>query len=134
MNEEKLNEFAKKIVNNIRDQAIEECDANLSFTNLDNPITKRWYDAMQKGDFKEFAKNIIADAVDSALFHVLHSVDYEDFDIAYKIDDVKYELGKEYSGELAGYYMGSWVQEFSQQRYYNDLPNYDNIFDDEDPE
>lgn len=85
MNEDKLNKFAKIIIYNIIDQEIEECDTNLSFTNLDNPITKRWYEAVQKGDFKEFAKNIIADAVDSALFRVLHSVDYEKFDIIYRV-------------------------------------------------
>lgn len=130
MDQESLDKFAKIFIEHVRDRAIESIDISLKFNNLNNPVTKRWHDAMQKGDIQELARNIIADSVDTALFYTLFSVDEGLFDIIYTDGKSKYNLGEEHSGELGGYFSGLWVEEFSKQRFYNDLKDGEDMLKD----
>ncbi len=126
MNDNLLEKFAELFIKNVRDRAIEECDNNLV---SNSPIAQRWNKSIQNGDIQEFAKNVIADSVDISLFYALLSVDDEDFDIIFKINGVEYRLGEKFSGELGGYYTGLWVEKFSNQRFYNDLPSGEDLIE-----
>jgi len=120
MNEKELEGFAKLLIEFVRDRAIDNLDSKISPDYPLSPIGKRWDDAIKKGDIKEVIKNVIADAVDITIFYTLYSVDEKLFDIKFKVGNINYDLGKEFSGELAGYYSGGWIEQFSKERHYED--------------
>ena len=119
-NEERI-EFAKLIVENIRDMAIKSCDVQLYATNMRSPMAKRWKDA-KNANTDKFAEMVISDAVDDAIFYLLLAVDDGVLNISFNTSDgKKVALDGDIIGELGGWYIGDWRKEHSTQRFFDDV-------------
>lgn len=70
MSPKETTEFAKLVIQNIRDMAITSCDVQLHTTNMRSPTAKRWRDTKNSENTDKFAEMIIADAVDEAMFYL----------------------------------------------------------------
>lgn len=118
-----IEEFAKKLVENIRDAAIKNCDSQLN-ENMNAPVAKRWRELKKKGNLEELQKTMISDCIDEVVFSVLMSIDQGLLNISYKTDSGKaINLPEEGLGELSGWYMGSggWRAIFSKERFVDDF-------------
>jgi hypothetical protein len=69
-----IEEFAKMLVQEVRDAAIKSCDRALQ-PNVAYPLAKRWRAAADKGDLELIASVVIPDTVDETLFHLLQAID-----------------------------------------------------------
>ncbi len=122
MSIEERNEFAKLLVQNIRDMAIKSCDVQLYANNMRSPSAKRWRDAKDSGNTDKFAEMVIADTVDDTIFYLLLAVDEGLLNISYNTDDgKKVNVDGDIIGELGGWYVGEWRTEHSTQRYFGDI-------------
>ena len=126
-----IEEFAKLLVEHVRDHAIRTCDRNLKKT-AHNRIAERWRKSAQTGDINEFAKTIIPDIVDSAISHLLGAIDQELLRLSFKTSDGRtVDLCEDGLGELSGWYKGTdgWTEKYSKERYYDDFSDLDHFFD-----
>ncbi len=99
--------FGKKIVEQVRDNAIRSCDQNLE-KRMQSPIAKRWRKKKEEGNIEELQKAMIADCVDEIIFQLLNAIDQADLHISITTTNGKIvDLSEEGLGELAGWYMGS---------------------------
>lgn len=116
-----IEEFARIVVEKIRDTAIESNDRALSEQHI---LAKRWKNAAVGGSPDEFAKVLIPDVVDSTLFYLLHAIDDGLLKLSFTASNGKsIDLSKEGLSELAGWYMGSgaWRAQYSRQRFADDF-------------
>ncbi len=67
MTQEEIIEFAKLLVQNVRDAAIKSADNQLYATNMNSPVAQRWRDARNSGDIDKFGEAIIVDTVDDTI-------------------------------------------------------------------
>jgi hypothetical protein len=124
MLQEEIIEFAKLIVQNVRDSAIKSCDSQLYGHNINAPMAKRWRDEKNAGNIEKFGQMIIPDAVDEAIFYIFQAIDEGFFNLSLTAPNGKViNLTAEGLGELSGWYIGEWRQEFSKERYHNDFPD-----------
>jgi len=122
MIQEELNEFAKLLVQNVRDLAIRSCDVQLYTNNMKSPTAKRWRDAKNGGNIDKFAETVIADSVDDAIFYLLLAVDEGVLNISFNAPNGKVvSLTPDVLGELGGYYAGEWRSKYSAERWSDDL-------------
>jgi hypothetical protein len=123
--------FAKLLVQEVRDMAIANCDMLLG-PNAKGPTANRWRAALASGvSHKQFAKAIIPDCVDSALFYLLHAIDTGTLHMSLTVPDGNtMDLTHEGKAELAGWYMGSdgWRAAYSQQRFVDDFKDLGETF------
>ncbi len=122
MPQEVIIEFAKLLVQNVRDRAISSCNAQLHTDNLNSPIAKRWREARNSGKIDEFGEMIIADSVDDAIFYLLDAIDNGVINISFNSSSGKaINLSDEGLGELAGDFAGEWCAKYSSEPYYDYL-------------
>ncbi len=124
MAREEINELGKLIAQNVRDLSIQNGDMCLTGDNMNNPVIKRWRDLKESGRIDEFAKAIIADCVDDAIFYLLDSIDNGIINISFQASNGKViNLPKDGSGELAGDYVGDggWIEAYSKERFFDYL-------------
>lgn len=120
--EEEIIQFAKLIVQNVRDSAIKSCDVQLHTKNMNSPIAKRWRDAKDIGNIDELEEMIISDCVDDTIFHLLQAIDQGILNLSFNAQNgEKINLSTNGLGELSGWYMGEWRSKYSNERYSNDL-------------
>ena len=114
-----IEEFAKMLVQEVRDSAIRGCEVSLR-PNAADPIAKRWKEAAA-GDPESFAKVIIPDVVDNTVFELLRAIDEGLFKISFTASNGKQvDLWKD--GELAGMYAGGdWPMKYSKERFIDDF-------------
>ncbi len=123
MSQEETIEFAKLLVQNVRDSAIKSCDVQLHATNMRSPIAKRWRDAKNSGDIDKFGETIISDCLDDTIFYFLLAIDEGLLNVSFTTSNGKsVALTNDIIGELGGWYMGEWRSKYSKERYSNDLP------------
>ena len=118
-----INEFAKLLVREVRDEAIEKCDMSLSPT-ANYSIAKRWRAQMKELSPEEFARAIIPDCVDAVIAQLLRTIDNETILLSFTTHDgVLVDLTKESEGEMVGDYFGpeGWRYTLSGQRVNDDF-------------
>lgn len=122
MRQEEFKEFAKLIVESIRDVAIRNADNQLYATNMNSPIAKRWRDIRNSGDIDKFGETIIADTVDDTIGCFLLAIDERLMNLSFNSSDGKNTISvNDLVGELCGWYMGEWRLAYSSERCSNDF-------------
>jgi len=123
LNEQALvDEFAERLVREVRDRAIHMGDAILRGQGPPD-VVRRWAEARSEGG-DALAARVIADCVDEALGYLLIAIDEEVLPLVYRgrsgetVDLT--EVGDE---GLAGAYIasGGWVRQYSQERCTDDF-------------
>jgi hypothetical protein len=113
-----IQEFAKRLVELVRDRSIESNDNTLRPA-AQHGVAARWSAASQKSP-EEFARVLIPDIVDDTVFYLLNAIDNGEIRLLYTAENGKViDLTKDGIGELAGWYIGSdgWRQDYSRQRH-----------------
>ena len=115
-----IEEFAKLLVEKVRDAAIRSSDAVLP-PNTDHAVAKRWREAGRNGDLKSIASVVIPDVVDDTIFYLLHAIDEGLLKLSFAASNGKQvDLYKD--GELAGWYAGDdWPMKYSKERFIDDF-------------
>jgi hypothetical protein len=119
-----IEEFAKLLVQHVRDVAIQNCDRQLR-PDVHHIIARRWKEAAQRKEPEHFAETIIPDIVDETMFCFLHALDEGVLQMSLKSSDGRVvDLTEEGLGELAGWYAGrGWREAYAQERFANNFPN-----------
>lgn len=115
-----IEEFAKTLVQQVRDAAIRNCDALLQ-PQAGSPVARRWK-GLTAGSSD--IRTVIPDAVDEAVFGVLQAIDQGLLRLKYVSSSGReVDLTEEGQGELSGWYMGSggWRALYSAERYVDDF-------------
>ena len=116
-----IEEFAKILVEKVRDAAIQSNDRSLS---AEHVVSKRWKEAATNGPPEAFAKVLIPDIVDDTIFYLLHAIDDGLLKLSFTASDGKtVNLTTEGLSELAGWYMGSggWRAQYAKERFVDDF-------------
>lgn len=121
-----IEEFARILVQHVRDSAIRSCDANLSPT-MRSPTAERWRQSTspRRGTLSNV---MIPDCVDETIFHLLHAIDQGLLRLKFISSSGKeVDLTAEGLGELSGWFMGSggWRSTFSEERFADDFSDLD---------
>lgn len=111
-----VQDFAKILVQHVRDKAIQSCNMRLR-SDANDIITKRWRNAAHDGDLESIANVLIPDIVDDALFHLLRAIDQEVLQLTFKADNGD-DINLDEDGELAGKYIGpnGWRYMYSTEK------------------
>jgi hypothetical protein len=118
-----IEEFAKLLVQQVRDAAIRSCDRKLE-AGARGPAAMRWRDLIRQGNAEAMASTLIPDVVDDTIFHLLHALDEGRLKLSFAAaDGKKVDLPEDGLGELGGWYMGipGWRSSYSQQRFVDDF-------------
>jgi hypothetical protein len=122
MDSKHIEEFARILVQEVRDMAIRNCDSQLE-PESQTLIAKRWRKAASVAKGQLPPREIVPDCVDSAVFYLLHAIDQGLLPLRFvsKSGEVV-DLAEDGMGELAGEYMcsGGW-REMSKERYVDDF-------------
>jgi hypothetical protein len=118
-----IEEFAKILVREVRDNAVRSCDALLQ-PNAGSAAAQRWKELGVKPS--EF-KIVIPDLVDEVVFSLLNAIDLGSLRLKFVSSDAsEVDLLTEGQSELAGWYMmsGGW-RRYSAERFFDDLADMD---------
>jgi hypothetical protein len=116
-----LEEFAKILIQQIRDEAVRSSDNRLCAGHV---VARRWKEAAVSGSAEVFAKTLIPDIVDDTIFYFLRAIDEGLLKLSFISSNAKaIDLSAEGQGELAGLYMGSgeWRAKYSKERFVDDF-------------
>jgi hypothetical protein len=115
-----LQHFARSLVQQVRDQAIDACDRLLA-GDVGGVRAARWQDVLQNSDARSAVAALLPDIVDQALFELLDRIDNDDLPLAWRQGNGTWiplsDLG---DGTMAGRLMmgqGGWLSSFSGQRF-----------------
>lgn len=127
-----IEEFARILVEKVRDAAIQSCDGNLR-PGVANVIAKRWREAAGNGTPEAFAKMLIPDIVDSTISHLLGAIDQELFRLSFTASNGKsldLTTVAQESGELSGWYKGGggWIEKYTKERFIDDFADLKDFF------
>jgi hypothetical protein len=115
-----IEEFARTLVEQVRDAAIRSCDALLQ-PQAGSPVAHRWKAlATDSSDLR----TLIADAVDETVCGVLQAIDQGLLRLKYVSSGGReVDLTEEGQGELTGWYIGSggWRALYSAERFVDDF-------------
>jgi hypothetical protein len=119
-----IEEFAKLLVQHVRDRAIQSSDGNRSEI-AQHVKAKRWREAAgDSGTLEALGKVMIPDVVDDTLFYLLHAIDEGLIKLSFESSAGRtVSLCKEGRGELAGWYLGTegWREKYSTERFVDDF-------------
>lgn len=118
-----IEEFAKALVEQVRDAAIQSSDRELQ-QNAGSPVAMRWKEAAMDGQLETIAKTLIPDIVDDTIFYLLQAIDQGLIKLSFTDSKGKMiDLEKDGFGELSGWYMGSggWRKMYSKERFVDDF-------------
>ncbi|HEY1380577.1 MAG TPA: hypothetical protein VGF55_27495 [Gemmataceae bacterium] len=124
-----IEEFAKTLVERVRDAAIQSNDRILQEEHV---IAKRWRQAAAGGSPQAFAKVLIPDVVDSTIAHLLGAIDQEVLRLSFTASNGKsidLTTVATQSGELSGWYGGEWCEKYTKERFVDDLVDLKDFFD-----
>lgn len=114
-----IEEFARLVVQLVRDEAVGNCDRLLS-PQAKSPTAQRW----QQAGNPTAVKIAIPDAVDQAVAALLHAIDEGGLRLKFvSSTGNEIDLTKDGHGELVGWYLGSggWRQKYSGERFVDDF-------------
>ena len=118
-----IEEFARLLVQEVRDAAIRGSDMALR-PNTVYPAAKRWKEAAHDDDLKSIVRIVVPDTVDETVFHLLRAIDEGILNLSFTAANGKrVDLPRDGLGELAGWYMGTggWRALYSQERFVDDF-------------
>jgi hypothetical protein len=118
-----IEEFAKRLVEFVRDASIRSNDVGLRPTAV-GPVAERWKKAARDQAPTEYARVLIPDVVDDTVFYLLHAIDEGVLPLAFTASNGRVvDLTTEGRSELAGWYMGSdgWRGMYSNERFVDDF-------------
>jgi hypothetical protein len=118
-----IEEFAKLLVQNVRDAAIRDCDVSLR-PNAAGPTSTRWKEAARNENLESIVRVFVPDTVDNAVFHLLDAIDNGLLNLSFTAANGKtVDLPTAGLGELAGWYMGTggWRALYSRERFVDDF-------------
>ena len=119
-----IQEFAKLLIEQVRDVSIKSCDQALN-PNSKDPVAKRWRQAAEaQNGLKGIASVMIPDVVDDVIFNLLDAIDNGHLKLTFTTSNGKQiDLQKDGLGELAGWHMGSggWRAMYSKERSADDF-------------
>ena len=125
-----IEEFAKILVESVRDTTIRSNDRTL---NEKHVIARRWNEAAASGSMEAFAKVLIPDIVDSTISHLLGAIDQAILRLSFAASNGKSidlaTVATE-SGELSGWYKGGngWCEKYSKERTIDDFADLKDFF------
>jgi hypothetical protein len=108
-----VEEFARLVVQKVRDQAIAENDRILRET---HSTAKRWRESANRS-LEEYTRTVVCDVVDSTVFFLLKAIDNGDIRVSFEASNgLSTKLWD--NGELAGWYAmdDGWPSAFSSER------------------
>lgn len=111
-----IEEFARILVNHVRDAAIRDCDMD-SASESSSVGARRWRD-LGSTQAQPLMSAVIPDCVDTTLFWLLDAIDQGIMNIQFVAEDGSVvDLVRDGLGELAGSYIGneSWRSQFSKE-------------------
>src|SRR5262249_11892159 len=117
---QEIEEFAKVLVQEVRDSAIESSDRAL---NEDHAIGRRWRTAAN-GSPEAFARVLVPDVVDGVIFYLLHAIDNGILNISFTASNGRTSpLSGPGTEELAGSYMmtGGFRAKYAKERFVDDF-------------
>jgi hypothetical protein len=121
-----IEEFAKLLVRNVRDAAIQNSDRRLNPAAI-HVIAKRWRESARTGELNPIAKVLIPDIVDDTIFYLLHAIDEGILQLSFTDSNGRtINLSKESADELGGWYMGEmdgWREKYSKERVPINFPD-----------
>ena len=123
MRADDIEEFGRRLVAAVRDQAIRAADQDLSPKGL-GPVAARWHAAAAREQARDAVATAIPDCVDHVLFCLLNAIDQGALHLKWVRDDgVELDLTNDALGELGGWYMrsGSWRERYSKERFVDDF-------------
>lgn len=123
MSAPEIEEFARILVQRVRDAAIRSCDGELQ-ASAESPVAKRWRDAARSNTPEEFARAAIPDIVDETVFHLLDAIDQGLLKISFTASTGgTVDLTSDGLGELSGWYAGSpgWRTMHAKERFVDDF-------------
>lgn len=118
-----IEEFAKALVELVRDASIQSNDRELLPT-AGSPVAKRWAKAASEEAPEELARVLIQDIVDDTIFYLLHAIDEGSLRLAFTASNgTVVDLTTQGLGELAGWFAGSggWLAMYSKERFVDDF-------------
>jgi hypothetical protein len=118
-----IEEFAKILVQRVRDSAIQSCDRQLQ-PGARSPVAKRWREAASDGEPGIIANVIVPDCVDETVFYLLQAIDQGLLQLSFSASNGKtVDLAAEGLGELSGWYMasGGWRAMYTTERFVDDF-------------
>ncbi len=120
MPSKKIEEFARILIHEVRDAAIQDLDMCVRLDNQSS-TAKRWRRAKMISD-PNALRELIPDCVDEALFFLLKAIDEGLLKVQFvAADGTVVDLSEEGLGELAGWYSGpgGFCDTYSQMRLTN---------------
>jgi hypothetical protein len=123
MPSQEIEEFARLLIQHVRDSAIRGCDMNLRPENQ-GPIATRWKEASAQESLKEPARTIIPDCVNATISKLLLAIDQGLLRVSFTSSTGKtIDLMDDGMGELTGWYLGKggWCEKYSKERYVDDF-------------
>lgn len=123
MQASEIEEFARLLVKQVRDPAIQSCD-RLRKLGGEAPIAKRWSLALGSGDSDKVAEVIVPDCVDETVFYLLQAIDQGLLQLSFTASNGKtVDLPSDGAGELSGWYMSAegWRDLHSAERFADDF-------------
>lgn len=119
-----LEEFAKLLVQQVRDQAIRSCDRTLR-ADARSPVGMRWREAA-KGKTGTPPEVVVPDCVDETIFYLLQALDQGMLQLQFVASNGN-EVALHEDGELSGWYMGTggWRAQYSEERFVDDFADLD---------
>jgi hypothetical protein len=118
-----IQEFAKALIENVRDAAIQNSDMVLR-PDVTFSTAKRWREAARNLTAEDFAKVVIPDVVDKTIASLLRAIDEGSLKLHFSTSDGRIvDLEDEGLSELTGWFMGSggWREQFSRERFVDDF-------------
>lgn len=124
MSSRQIDEFAKILVQEVRDAAIRECD--IAQKPECQAITAKRWRRLGAADAVPLMKTVIPDCIDEALFFLLHAIDQGILRLQFVTADGEVvDLSRDGKGEMAGWYAGGsegWLAMYSKERF-SDIAN-----------
>jgi hypothetical protein len=118
-----IEEFAKTLVQHVRDGAIRNCDKRLR-EDAKGTIAARWKKLVTDESSAAIIRALLPDIVDSAIAQLLWAIDQELLRSIFMTSNGKnVDLSVEGAGQLEGWYMGheGWRQKYSRERFVDDF-------------
>ncbi len=120
-----VEEFAKLLMQYVRDEAITSCDM-LRRPDCNSLVAKRWHQKMQSGRVDELLTEAISDCVDRTLFYLLYAIDEGLLQLSFKsssgkVVDLSSDGKSVMSGWCAGGGQEDWRARFSKMTFNDDL-------------
>jgi hypothetical protein len=119
-----IEEFAKLLVQHVRDVAIQNCDRQLR-PDAKSPVAKRWRRVLA-GAKPEIPEVMISDCTDKTVSCLLTAIDQGVLRISFTGSSGRtIDLSEDGLGELCGWYNGSggWRAMYSKERFADDCSN-----------